>query len=88
MEVIKVYTPEATKIYVGLNQGKHWVDAYWCGGDDSYLIKEVVLSVTPMQVKIEEGKTRIKFFANINGEDEAIEIKEENYEKLFKLLER
>lgn len=67
-------------LYVGLQEGKSFVNLYWNGGIDTSLEKEVEIQV--ITIGIDNGKN-IDFldFLNINGK--TIEIKAENYDLLY-----
>lgn len=71
---------EIKKLYVGLQEGKSFVNLYWNGGIDTSLEKEVETQV--ITIGVDNGRD-IDFldFLNINGK--TIEIKAENYDLLY-----
>lgn len=71
---------EVKKLYVGLQEGKSFVNLYWNSGIDTSLEKEVEMQV--ITIGVDNGKD-IDFldFLNINGK--TIEIKAENYDFLY-----
>lgn len=84
---ITVLKTEKKTVYVGLKCGEYYVDTDWDGGIiDSSLQNEIELPITTVILDIPEGII-VKKFANIDKVDEAIEITENNYEKLYALLE-
>ena len=83
---ITVLKTEKKTVYVGLRAGEYYVDTDWCGGIDSALQNEIELPITTVILDIPEGII-VKKFANVDKVDEAIEITENNYEKLYALLE-
>ena len=71
---------EIKKLYVGLQEGKSFVNLYWNSGVDTYFQKEVEIQV--ITIGVDNGRD-IDFldFLNINGK--TIEIKAENYDLLY-----
>lgn len=71
---------EIRKLYVGLQEGKPFVNLYWNSGVDTYFQKEVEIKV--ITIGVDNGRD-IDFldFLNINGK--TIEIKAENYDLLY-----
>ena len=71
---------EIKTLYVGLQEGKSFVDLYWNSGVDTSLEKEVEIQV--ITIGVDNGRD-IEFldFLNINGK--TIEIKAENYDLLY-----
>ena len=71
---------EIKKLYVGLQEGKSFVNLYWNSGIDTSLEKEVEMQV--ITIGVDNGKD-IEFleFLNINGK--TIEIKAEHYDLLY-----
>lgn len=71
---------EIKTLYVGLQEGKSFVNLYWNSGIDTSLEKEVEIQV--ITIGVDNGKD-IDFldFLNINGK--TIEIKVENYDLLY-----
>ena len=71
---------EVKKLYIGLQEGKLFVNLYWNSGIDTSLEKEVEMQV--ITIGVDNGRD-IEFleFLNINGK--TIEIKAENYDLLY-----
>ena len=71
---------EVKKLYIGLQEGKSFVNLYWNSGIDTSLEKEIEIQV--ITIGVDNGKD-IEFleFLNINGK--TIEIKAENYNLLY-----
>ena len=71
---------EVKKLYVGLQEGKSFINLYWNSGIDTSLEKEVEIQV--ITIGVDNGKD-IDFldFLNINGK--TIQIKVENYDLLY-----
>ena len=71
---------EIKTLYVGLQEGKSFVNLYWNGGIDTSLEKEVEIQV--ITIGVDNGRD-IDFldFLNINGK--TIEIKAEDYDLLY-----
>lgn len=71
---------EIKTLYVGLQEGKPFVNLYWNSGIDTSLEKEVEIQV--ITIGVDNGRD-IEFldFLNINGK--TIEIKAENYDLLY-----
>lgn len=71
---------EIKTLYVGLQEGKSFVNLYWNSGVDTSLEKEVEIQV--ITIGVDNGRN-INFldFLNINGK--TIEIKVENYDLLY-----
>ena len=71
---------EIKTLYVGLQEGKSFVNLYWNSGIDTSLEKEVEIQV--ITIGVDNGRD-IDFldFLNINGK--TIEIKAEDYDLLY-----
>ena len=82
MESFKIVyaNKEIKTLYVGLQEGKLFVNLYWNSGIDTSLKKEVEIQV--ITIGVDNGKD-IEFleFLNINGK--TIEIKAKNYDLLY-----
>lgn len=91
MNNIKYVHTEYKKIYVGLQEGKCFVDTYWNGGIDSSLENEFEYPITTIGI---EKNDNIDFYEYIQLGDylkdgstaTAIELKVENYDKIYNIL--
>ena len=71
---------EIKKLYVGLQEGKPFVNLYWNGGIDTSLEKEIEIQV--ITIGVDNGKD-IEFLEFLNINNKTIEIKAENYDFLY-----
>lgn len=71
---------EVKTLYVGLQEGKLFVNLYWNSGIDTSLEKEVEMQV--ITIGIDNGKD-IEFLEFLNINNKTIEIKAENYDLLY-----
>ena len=71
---------EVKKLYVGLQEGKLFVNLYWNSGIDTSLEKEVEMQV--ITIGVDNGKD-IDFLEFLNINNKTIEIKAENYDLLY-----
>ena len=71
---------EIKKLYVGLQEGKSFVNLYWNSGVDTYFQKEVEMQV--ITIGVDNGKD-IEFLEFLNINNKTIEIKSENYNLLY-----
>ena len=71
---------EVKTLYVGLQEGKLFVNLYWNSGIDTSLEKEVEMQV--ITIGVDNGKD-IDFLEFLNINNKTIEIKAENYDLLY-----
>lgn len=71
---------EVKTLYVGLQEGKLFVNLYWNSGTDTSLEKEVEIQV--ITIGVDNGKD-IEFLEFLNINNKTIEIKAENYDLLY-----
>ena len=71
---------EVKTLYVGLQEGKSFVNLYWNSGIDTSLEKEVEMQV--ITIGVDNGKD-IEFLEFLNINNKIIEIKSENYNLLY-----
>ena len=71
---------EVKTLYVGLQEGKPFVNLYWNSRIDTSLEKKVEMQV--ITIGVDNGKD-IEFLEFLNINNKTIEIKAENYDLLY-----
>ena len=71
---------EVKTLYVGLQEGKPFVNLYWNSGIDTSLEKKVEMQV--ITIGVDNGKD-IEFLEFLNINNKTIKIKAENYDLLY-----